>query len=353
MQESSDIELSSPASTREALHRLPSVLQDLFDERADLEYQTVTDDDGIDAEATAYGSRLLLRVLASSRPGAIDAAAEPLKRIEKLSPDTVDVALVVPYMRAAGARAARERGLNWIDLSGNAHLFGDGYYIHVEGRPDQLRSRGRPSSPFASKSARVARLLLLDPARWWRQAELAEDARLDDGHVSRIVRRLEQEQLLSRERRRVRPRDPDLLLDAWVDDYRFDRHDIITGHISGSGPELVEQLHGHLNETGIGHAFTGLPAAWLLDRYARFRLCSVYVHGDPRAAADAIGLRRNERGANVQLIGPDDEGVFAGRRDVDEFPCVAPVQVYLDLRQLPERAEDAAEELRQRLWEKR
>jgi hypothetical protein len=50
-----------------------------------------------------------------------------------------------------------------------------------------------------------------------------------------------------------------------------------------------------------------------------------------------------KRGAHVQLIGPDDRGVFDGQREVDDLPCVSPAQVYLDLRALPERAAEAAE----------
>ncbi|HTU79884.1 MAG TPA: type IV toxin-antitoxin system AbiEi family antitoxin [Solirubrobacteraceae bacterium] len=169
---------------------------------------------------------------------------------------------------------------------------------------------------------------------------------LDAGRVSRVVRRLEDDELLVRDRPLLRPRDRDLLLDAWADEYRFDRHDIIAGHLSGNGIGLARELNHRLRDANIDHAFTGLPAAWALDRFARFRLNSVYVHGDPRAAADAIELRRNERGANVQLIGPDDRGVFDGQQDVDELPLVSSVQTYLDLLVLPERAREAAEELR-------
>jgi hypothetical protein len=63
-------------------------------------------------------------------------------------------------------------------------------------------------------------------------------------------------------------------------------------------------------------------------------------------------LRRKERGANVQLVGPDDDGVYLGRRDVSARLCVSPVQTYLDLQHLPERADDAAQELRNahKLW---
>lgn len=108
-------------------------------------------------------------------------------------------------------------------------------------RPSRYRSAGRPSSPFAPKSARVSRVLLLDPARWWRQKDLVSATGLDDGNVSRIVRRLDEELLLEHRDREFRPRDADLLLDAWAQDYRFERHDILPGHLSGSGIEVARR----------------------------------------------------------------------------------------------------------------
>ena len=133
---------------------------------------------------------------------------------------------------------------------------------------------------------------------------------------------------------------------------RFNRHDLVVGHATGSGIDLARTLDARLRDAEIDHAFTGLASAWTISGFVRFRLNSVYVAGNPRDAADAIELRRHQRGANVQLIGPDDDGVFLGRRDVSELPCVSPVQTYLDLHHLPERAQDAAEELRndRRLW---
>ncbi len=329
---------------REAIHRLPGIIAELLDEPAPAHALVPEDrDQAIDVLIDAGGRRWAIEAKASSSPGTVARAADQLAA--RSLPDAVAV-LVVPYMTPAGAKAAAERHLNWIDLSGNASLRDDELYVWVQGRPNQFSMPGRPSSPYAPKSSRVARALLLDPERWWVQKELAEHTDLDAGRVSRVVRRLDDDQLLARDGSRLRPRDPGMLLDAWSDDYRFDRHDIVTGHLSGSGLELARELHHDLDDSEIDHAFTGLPAAWALDRFARFRLVSVYVSGDPRAAADAVGLRRNERGANVQLIGPDDRGVYDGRHTVDELPCVAPVQVYLDLGHLPERATEAAEQLR-------
>ena len=53
-------------------------------------------------------------------------------------------------MTPAGAKAAEERGLNWIDLSGNAHLRDEQLYVWVQGRPNQFVKPGRPSSPVCA-----------------------------------------------------------------------------------------------------------------------------------------------------------------------------------------------------------
>lgn len=336
---------------REALRRLPAILTDLFDEPVpDGQLRVETPDMGVDVVVVDAGQRRwLMQLKSSSSPGVVVAAAARLAAIDRPAARAV---LVVPFMTPAGARAADERRVNWIDLSGNAHLRDEQLHIWVQGRPNAFAKRGRPASAFAPKSSRIARALLLDPNRWWRQKELSEHTGLDAGRVSRVVGRLADDALLDRDGPLLRPRDPDLLLDAWADEYRFDRHDVVTGHLTGTGIELARETADRLARAGIEHAFTGLPAAYALDRFARFRLISVYVGGDPRDAADALELRRNDRGANLQLIGPDDRGVFDGRDEIDGLACVAPVQVYLDLRNLPERAAEAAEQLRSQhgLW---
>ena len=181
------------------------------------------------------------------------------------------------------------------------------------------------------------------------QANTAYDCTCRSQRVANArARRLrdDEELLLERRERELRPRDPDRLLDAWAQDYRFTHHDILTGHISGSGIELAHDLAQRLGALDVRHAFTGLPAAWTIDHFARFRLTTVYVEGDPRDAAKRLELRQASAGANVQLIGPDDLGLFIGEHLHDGLNCVSPVQVYLDLLHLPERAHEAAEHLR-------
>ena len=332
------------AIKREANHRLPGVLTELLGEPGlRLDAPSATDGEVDLVGHDEQGHRWVFQVKVSSQPGRV---ADVARRMRDLRRDDTIPVLVVPYMSPAGARAAEDAGLGWIDLSGNARIRSDDLYVRVEGRPNQFRSRGRPSSPFAPKSARVTRVLLEDPGRWWRQKELVAAAGLDDGSVSRIVRRLNEELLLERRERELRPRDPNRLLDAWAQDYRFTHHDILTGHISGNGIELARDLAQLLDALDVRHAFTGLPAAWAIDHFARFRLTTVYVEDDPRDTAKRLDLRQGSAGANVQLVGPDDLGVFIGEHPHDGLNCVSPAQVYLDLLHLPERAPEAAEHLR-------
>jgi hypothetical protein len=339
---------------REARRRVPGLLADLLDEsRVQLERAEGSREVGIDLVADDQrGRRWLIEVKSSSRPGQVAHAAEQLRVYAEASASDGIPLLVVPFMSSAGAETAEREGLNWLDLSGNASIRADNLHVWVQGRPDELRMRGRPSSPFAPKSARVTRVMLLDPARWWRQRDLVEATELDDGNVSRIVRRLDDELLLERRGRELRPQDPGLLLDAWAQDYRFDAHDSLAGHLSGSGIEVARSLNDQLIGASVHHAFTGLPAAWAIDQFAGFRLTTVYVDADPREVADRLELRQPTRGANVQLVGPNDAGVFAGEQVRDRLPCVSAVQTYLDLLHLPERAREAAEHLRERqvLW---
>ncbi|HVA51710.1 MAG TPA: winged helix-turn-helix transcriptional regulator [Pirellulales bacterium] len=259
--------------------------------------------------------------------------------------------MVVPFMGPVGERLCEEAGVSWLDLSGNAKIVAPGLRIWVHGRPNKYAARGRPPNVFAPKSSRVSRQLLLRPERFQTQSELARETGLDDGYVSKIVRRLEQEEYLdANETGAVRPRDPALLLDAWRDTYDFGRHRILKGHVfARSGEDLLAKLAGQLARPQENFAATGLAAAWLYHHYAAFRLVTVYLSAMPsRAVLNEIGFKEQPSGANLWLVVPQDEGVFAASQVRDAIRCVSPVQTYLDLKGQPERAKDAAAELRKK-----
>ena len=257
--------------------------------------------------------------------------------------------VAVPFMGRAGREQCEEAGVGWVDLSGNASISAPGIRVLVEGQPNRFKRRGRPSSAFAPKSARIARWLLLHPHRPMSQREIAQATDMDEGFTSRIVSKLEEDELINRhEDGAISVRDPGLLLEAWGEDYEFSKHRILQGHAPArSGDALLGQLSGRLREEGIPHAATGLAAAWRMTRFASFRIVTLYLsEGPAHAVLERLGIREDAQGANVWLVVPNDQGVFHGAADWAGVRCVHPVQVYLDLRAHPERAKEAAQQVR-------
>lgn len=259
--------------------------------------------------------------------------------------------IAVPFMGAVGQRMCKGAGVSWIDLSGNAHVEGPGLRIHVEGKPNCFKRSGRPENVFAPRSSRVSRWLLLHPERAWLQRELAQAVSLTEGYTSRVVRRLEEAMLLVRDPRgAVRAREPDLLLDAWTERYDFSKHTILKGYVlARSNQELLKRFVDAVNSCQIEYAATALPAAWQRDHFAMFRTATFYVRdGASKKLLDTLDFRPESRGSNVWLVTPNDDGVFHGAEEVEGLRCVSVLQTYLDLLGHPERAKDAAEQLRRR-----
>jgi hypothetical protein len=296
--------------------------------------------------------RLVVEVKQSTDVASVGAAiAQARKQAARLGRRSVPV-VVAPFMGDVAKRLCAEAAVSWFDLSGNASIIAPGLRILIEGKPNRYLRPGRPSSAFASKSARIARHLLIHSHRSFRQQELSRETGLDDGFTSRIVSRLEADGLVLREQGgAIRVPNPDLMLDAWADAYSFERHAIVRGHITTRGAdELPARISGVLEHRKVRHAATGLAAAWLHTRFAGFRLVTFYVEEPPdEALSKQLGFREEPKGANVWLVVPNDDGVFDGASRMNNVACVHPVQAYLDLLGHPERAKEAAGELRSRL----
>ena len=280
-----------------------------------------------------------------------DAARQARYQAAKVGKRAIPV-VAVPFMGPAGRARCEEAGVGWLDLSGNAHLVGPGLRVKIEGQPNRYKGAGRPASAFAPKSSRIARWLLMHPRQSLSQRELATATKMDEGFTSRIVAKLEQDELIVRDPEgRIRPRDPNLLLDAWAESYSFAKHRILRGHVAARTPEAqLRSMAEVLDKKRQTYAATGLAAAWLLNRFAGFRIVTLYLASPPDdPLLKQLGFRDAEPGANTWLVVPNDEGVFQGASDRQGVRCVHPIQAYLDLEGHPERAKEAAEQLRKDL----
>lgn len=339
-----------PPSERQALRQLPRRLAELLGlppSKAETRSHPAVPE--ADAVIKVAGHTFVVEWKGSSATAAVSTAASHVRRYASALGKQVIPLVAVPFMGPAGRERCEEAGVGWLDLSGNARILAPGVRVRVDGQPNRFKHPGRPSSAFAPKSARIARWLLIHRDRPMTQREIAQATGMDEGFTSRIVAKLEGDDLVVREPDgAIRPRDPDLLLDAWREDYDFSKHRVLRGHAPArSGEALLRRIADALRERGAEHAVTGLAAAWLLTRFAGFRIVTIYLAEEPEPAfLEHLGFREGADGANAWLVVPNDEGVFHGASDRDGIRCVHPVQAYLDLKGHPERAREAAEQLR-------
>ena len=171
--------------------------------------------------------------------------------------------IVVPYMGDVGKGMCKEAKISWMDLSGNAMIQAPSIFVNILGRPNQYSILGRPSNLFAPRSARISRLMLLNPARSWTYQELVERTKLSKGYVSKVVKRLLDASMIKKMKGGLlTPNNPNLLLEAWSESYNFNDHLIRKGHLADRSIDkllfkLVKSLKNHISNIAI----TGLPAA--------------------------------------------------------------------------------------------
>ncbi len=315
----------------------------------------LSDNPQVDLLVRASRFRFAVEYKSRGDAAEVGAAVRSVQRTAASSRAKLIPLVVAPFIGEVGKKLCEEAGVCWLDLSGNTHLVAPGLRVSIQGQPNRYKRAGRPRRVFAPKSSRIARWLLMEPGREFTQRELAKAADLDEGFTSRIVRQMQQQELVVRSPAGgVQARDPHSLLTAWREAYDFSRHHIVRGHIAArSGDEVLHRLSSRLRHDGLQHAATGLAGAWVLNPFAGFRLVAVYVARIPSPKSQqAMGFREESRGENVWLVVPNDSGVFDGTAEHEGIWCVHRVQVYLDLKGHPERSPEAAESLRPMLFGK-
>ena len=259
--------------------------------------------------------------------------------------------VVVPFMGQLGAEACRAAGISWLDLSGNAWIKGPGLRIRVEGMPNRYQKPGRSSNLFAPQASRLARWMLMNPGQAFSQQELRDQIHLDPGYLSRLIQRLWRGRATSQRGFRENPCRPTGPASAGL--ARWLPHPGRRAH-HGPYPRKVRRTCPGAGRAASGsrpfvYAVTGLAAAWIHTRFAGFRLVSLYMDPTPGLNLEKLlGFEKADRGANLWIIRPKDDGVFQGQTRVDQTTVVHPLQAYMDLKDHPERAIEAADNLRER-----
>jgi hypothetical protein len=307
-------------------------------------------------DGTSGGNIDALAELRAPDRGKVQIVVEAKRRLEPKSVSRLveaahelqprSVYLVIARHLSESTRARLQEGnLSYLDLTGNARIIvtKPGLFIETDGEaldPDR-EARGARSLRGA-KAGRIVRALV-DHKEPLGVRELAGLTAVDAGYVSRVLSLLDTEALIKRVGHgKTQSVDWPALLRRWAQEAPVDARGTERTYLD---PRGLVAFGDRLKRSGEHYAVTGGLAAAAYAPIAAPRLGMVWIR-DSVKAAERLGVRPADAGANVLLIEPGDKGVFEGAAvRNDNIWYAAPSQVAADLLTSPGRGPAEGEEL--------
>jgi hypothetical protein len=343
-----DLEKQAAAALTSLLEEVPAI------KVRDVSIEPDGPDRGVDilARINVSGQRYLIvcEVKSSGQPRHVRTGLLQLRNyVAHHKPGSLPI-FIAPYLSAEAQALCRDEKVGFVDLEGNARLVFDGVFIErlVPNKP--AAARRALKSLFKPKSARILRVLLRNPDRAWRVAELAGAAQVSLGHVSNVRSALIDNEWAKLSDEGLVLSKPDDALDAWREAYdsSAERREGFYTTLHGR-PFDEAARHALGSKSGSGQiALASFSAAQWLAPYGRSATHYFYAESDAmdRLKRD-LKLASVHKGENVVVMVPKDSGLFLDV--VEPAPgavCTSPVQTYLDLAQAGERGREAADHLR-------
>lgn len=289
---------------------------------------------------------IVIEAKASGQPKRAREAADQLKRL--LLDANLKGAYPVfaaPYISPASAAICRESQIGYLDLVGNCRLALDGVYVEKTAVGNPLKEKRSETSLFSPKSSRILRVLLIEPNRDWQVQQLSKAAEVSIGLASRMKRQLEDREWIAVGPSGIRVTQPEAMLRAWAAVYTYKQNQVGEYYTLDALSDAETAVADWCRESQVEYALTGFSGARFSSPRVRYNRASVYVRSTIDNLALNTRLKPVDTGGNVLLLKPYDDGVFNGSRLQYGTRTVSPVQLYLDLRSMAARGEEAAEEI--------
>jgi DNA-binding MarR family transcriptional regulator len=283
--------------------------------------------------------------------------------VDSRSPET-DQPIFVSYRRgsAEARNAMRDAGISFAGDDGRAFIRASGMLVDrdepLRPRPTDdwvLDTQEQTSSrnPFAKRSSRVPRWLLLRHRQSVSVAEIARAVELNPATVSRLVRGLEDAAFVREvdshaggRRRDVRLERPRALLDAWLPLWERRRVRQRLWDIGAHDAEdAIRRLADAARAGAGGWAIGGVAGAMTVRRAVEPSDVLVWIDENCVAPlADSLQPEPGRGGRGlVRIAVAPDRWTLGLARKVDTIPIADPVQLWLDCASEGERALEAAD----------
>jgi hypothetical protein len=257
--------------------------------------------------------------------------------------------LISPFISEEMDAYCRERGIQYLDLSGNSFISAQGLYISERGRPNAFPSLQKVATSVFERSSvvssRILRTLMVNWNRPWKMQPLSDACTCSLGQVAKVKQYLKDNVWLEEQEEGFSIKNPKDFMHSWASVYAKKQNSIQNYYSLLPLPELEDHLSG-LSSRFSSCVLTSFSGAVRLQPRVNYRKVQVYAAAsDISSIVRQLELKRVDSGSNVEIIIPYDDVIYIGQQVVEGERIVSPVQLYLDLSSQKNRGEELAEHI--------
>ena len=263
--------------------------------------------------------------------------------------------LLMPYLNERQLNELVERQISGIDFCGNgAVVVPDQLFVFRSGKPNLFPASAAIKNVYRKDSAIVPRALLACPV--FETVNSVEAFILLRGGripgvslstVSKVLKVLEEDLIISRENSQIRLIQPEKLLDKLTANFTPPS---IRRFLVGKSPYDLETLMRLLLVNSSNHQVwltgTGVGSVNHYAVMARENFLSVYCTDQYRLLT-GVEFQETNRFPNLEVIETIDKSVYFDSRTVKGFEWASPVQTYLELMASDQRSQDTASQVKE------
>lgn len=272
--------------------------------------------------------------------------------------------LVAPYIGEKQAKILAEKGISWLDLSGNMSIrVSNRIYIERTGKPNRFPDTSPIKKIFQGTSSLISRALLLKPDGFVSLYEIVDfinnrNAKVTLSTVSKVLKSLEEELLVNKNKSLITSSDPEKLLEKLAEGYKISTERkrrntyrfVIKGieRLSYSNPNAIRAASKDYLACGFyaaqikGLAVTEKITIFVKDM-EQFRR---------KAEEELVSITADEEFGNSIITETSDPGVWFNPDWQAMDPVVNDIELYLEMMVDTPRGPKIAEQLKKRILRK-
>ena len=286
--------------------------------------------------------------------------------INKANKSNVIPLLIAPYIGKKQAQMLKEKGISWIDLSGNMSVkVSNLIYIERTGQRNRFPDTAPIKKIFQGTSSLVSRALLLKPEGFSSLFEIVDfinerNANITLSTVSKVIKSLEEELLVNKSKSLILVINQEKLLDRMTESYTnyIKRKVRKTYKFSAEKPRYYVSMKRNVQKSN--YLACGFFAAQIRGLGATNEM-TISVRDMDQARKDFDFLEPDAEFGNIKLIENKDVEPWFNSIDIEikieqaiktTIPIVDDIELYLEMMTDTPRGPKIAEQIKQRILNK-